>query len=515
MKFIYNTQKRESSVKEIIVLKIGGICMKRFLVIVLLSGIMIFNLYGIGVSLSKDMLEEITEYKLTKKDELVQDTLYGTSLWKMAVNPDVFRKHNERFTHEIETGNITNQKYTGSCWIFGALNSLRPFVVKKTDKKDFEFSQNYIYFYSKLEKANFFFEKVIDFIDYGVRSYQFQELLDEPISDGGYYSWVRALIKKYGIIPDNQMIDTKSTKNSYGMNKILNRYVLISASKMIDKYKKTNDKDDMREMKKKFLKGVYKILVLHLGTPPDNFTFAYKEKKKDEANNKKKVEDKNNKKQNTKDKKDKNNKEDKKEWIEEKHTPKSFAKKYVYEDMDKIVTLTYIPSRKMNQPYKIEGTDLVKNEMSNIIRYNMNLKEIKKMMKKSIKDDLPVAFAANANFDMHNDTGVMHPDVYNFEKIYDLDLKRNKAAEGLMGLIFSNHLMTILGLDEKNGEVIKWKVENSWGKDAGDKGIYYMYDSWINKYVEEVYIHRKYLSKKHLKNLKKKPIEIEYFETPY
>ena len=55
------------------------------------------------------------------------------------------------FSIEIETGKITNQKQSGRCWLFAALNCMRFEVMKKLNLDTFELSQNYQMFYDKLE----------------------------------------------------------------------------------------------------------------------------------------------------------------------------------------------------------------------------------------------------------------------------------------------------------------------------------------------------------------------------
>jgi bleomycin hydrolase len=70
-----------------------------------------------------------------------------------------------------------------------------------------------------------------------------------------------------------------------------------------------------------------------------------------------------------------------------------------------------------------------------------------------------------------------------------------------------NHAMTVTGydLDPKTGKVIKWKVENSWGKEAGDEGIQHMYDDYFTTFVGNATVPRSALSA-----AMRKQIEDEY-----
>ena len=60
------------------------------------------------------------------------------------------------FSIEIDTGNPADQKQSGRCWMFSALNTMRHPLQKKFKLKDFELSQNYTNFWDKFEKSNWF-----------------------------------------------------------------------------------------------------------------------------------------------------------------------------------------------------------------------------------------------------------------------------------------------------------------------------------------------------------------------
>ena len=55
--------------------------------------------------------------------------------------------------------------------------------------------------------------------------------------------------------------------------------------------------------------------------------------------------------------------------------------------------------------------------------------------------------------------------------------------------------MTFTGVNlGEDGKPNRWKVENSWGKDAGKDGYYVMSDAWFDRYVtERIIIRKEYL----------------------
>ncbi|KAK0914718.1 bleomycin hydrolase, partial [Friedmanniomyces endolithicus] len=71
--------------------------------------------------------------------------------------------------------------------------------MKKHNLKEFELSQAYLFFWDKLEKANWFLEQMIDTAAQDLDSRLVQELLSAPVSDGGQWDMAANLIAKYGL----------------------------------------------------------------------------------------------------------------------------------------------------------------------------------------------------------------------------------------------------------------------------------------------------------------------------
>lgn len=87
----------------------------------------------------------------------------------------------------FEGGPITNQRSSGRCWLFASTNVFRVAIMKKYNLASFELSQAYLFFWDKLEKANFFLENVIDTADEDLEGRLVQRLLADPVSDGGQW----------------------------------------------------------------------------------------------------------------------------------------------------------------------------------------------------------------------------------------------------------------------------------------------------------------------------------------
>ena len=73
-----------------------------------------------------------------------------------------------------------------------------------------------------------------------------------------------------------------------------------------------------------------------------------------------------------------------------------------------------------------------------------------------------------------------------------------------------NHAMVILGVNiNEEGEPDRWRIENSWGKEAGRDGYYTCSDSWFDELVYQVVISKKYLPEEIIKMLDQDYIELE------
>ena len=105
------------------------------------------------------------------------------------------------YSHVLDTWTATEQKRSGRCWIFAALNLFRAETVKALDLDSFEFSQSYLMFWDKVERSNFFLETMIELADRPVDDRAVAWMLGQPIPDAGQWDMLVPLIQKYGVVP--------------------------------------------------------------------------------------------------------------------------------------------------------------------------------------------------------------------------------------------------------------------------------------------------------------------------
>ena len=86
---------------------------------------------------------------------MVQNAAHSLDFTTLITNREVMIADNHVFNTKIPIESmVTNQKSSGRCWIFAALNVFRVEVMKKYNLEEFELSQGYLFFWDKFEKSN-------------------------------------------------------------------------------------------------------------------------------------------------------------------------------------------------------------------------------------------------------------------------------------------------------------------------------------------------------------------------
>merc|ERR1711991_612986 len=90
--------------------------------------------------------------------------------------------------------------------------------------ENFEISQNYLFFWDKLERYHRSLRYYLDIknSDNNKDRYLYQ-LYQDPMGDGGQWDMAKEIVKKYGVVPKQVYPDTHHSKSSREMNKILTK----------------------------------------------------------------------------------------------------------------------------------------------------------------------------------------------------------------------------------------------------------------------------------------------------
>ncbi len=95
-----------------------------------------------------------------------------------------------------------------------------------------------------------------------------------------------------------------------------------------------------------------------------------------------------------------------------------------------------------------------------------------------------LAYEHNSNY-VDKKSGVMSIGAFNLPKNSD---PMSREQREYFKVKAGGHAVQIIGydLDPVTNKVVKWKIQNSWGEDSGDKGIYHMYSDYFRAFASGV-----------------------------
>jgi len=425
--------------------------------------------------------EEIAQYQAAfqadTRNRVALNAVTKTTVNNVAMNRATVVRNNHTYSHTVQAGASTSQNSSGRCWMFAGLNLFRMTAAKEMNLEDFELSQNYLMFWDKFEKANYFLENILQTLNEPTEGRLISWLRQDPLQDGGQWDMFVNLIKKYGVVPKTVMPETESSSSSRWMNDRITYKLREYAARLRRDYEQGASLSTLRAQKPEILKTIYRMLAIHLGEPPTEFMWQWRDK-------------------------------DKEFHRDGVITPQAFREKYVPQDLDGMACLIHCPqaSKEYNTLYTIEYLGNVVG--GQIVRYlNVEIEVLKQAAIGMIKDGKPVWFGCDVGKTFDRDLGIMDLELYGYEGIYSTGFGMTKAEELDYGSSLMTHAMVLTGVDlDENGKPLKWRVENSWGEKGGEKGFMAMSDAWFDAYLYEVVVEKSYLAESLLNLLGGEPV---------
>ena len=416
-------------------------------------------------ALSNDSVTKFREsFDADPNKKLVQNVVTQHDVNDIALSRSIVTESPHSFSIVLDDWGVTNQARSGRCWMFAGLNLCRVDTRNVLNVKEFEFSQNYLMFWDKMERANFVLEAIIETADRSTDDRTVAFLLRNPISDGGQWDMFTALVAKHGVVPKTAMDETESSSNSSRMNSSLNYQIRQGAKRIRESYTRESGLDELRGIKDQTLKVIFDVLCIHLGTPPTEVDWQWKDK-------------------------------DGEFTRVGTVTPQEFATEYLQTDIHDYVSLVHDPRE--SSP---EGATFTVEYLGNVvdapaIRYlNVDIQLMKDIALKMLQDGKPVWMGCDTGKQMHRDLGLWDADLFDYGSVYGTDFSMDKAERLEYHQTAMTHAMMFTGVDVVDGVPRRWRVENSWDDKVGNKGFFLMNDSWFAEYMFEIAVPKEYLS---------------------
>ncbi|ENN72502.1 hypothetical protein HUJ04_001118 [Dendroctonus ponderosae] len=436
--------------------------------------------------LTRDVLQKFKKTFLAdEKNLLAQNVCTNKDPFELALSRKVVEETQHVFNTKIELEGkpLTNQKSSGRCWLFAALNVIRLPVMKHFNIEDFEFSQGYLFYWDKIERCNFFLNNIVQTAkaNEAVDSRLVSFLLYDPTCDGGQWDMIVNLINKHGLMPKKNFPESYSCEASARMNQVLKSKLREYAKAIRDLIQQGASDGEVESLREKQMASIYRIVGICLGIPNDTFTWNYYDKNKAF------------------------------------HsigplTPKEFYEVHVkplFNVDDKVCLVT--DPRQTNSYGKAYTVHCLGNMVGGrrCIYNNQPVELLLDLTAQSIKEGEAVWFGCEVSKRIAGKLGIQDLNIHNFPLIFgeDIHITMSKGDRLLYGESAMTHAMVFTAVHtDENGKVEKLRVENSWGEERGEKGYLLMTADWFKEFTFEVVVDKKFVSKEVLDVFEQEPI---------
>ena len=429
-------------------------------------------------SLEQDFTDKLyAAYEANPKFAAMENAISHNGLLASLEKRSAAVENTPVFSLDLTKDKVSDQKASGRCWMFAALNTFRHKMIAGFQLEDFELSQAHTFFWDKYEKSNWFLEQVIATADQELTSRKVKFLLDTPQQDGGQWDMVVALFEKYGVVPKSVYPESISSSNSRELNQILNKLLRQDAQILRELVAEGANSAELQAKKEELLQEVFNFLAMNLGLPPRQFDFSYRDK-------------------------------DNHFHSESGLTPLTFYQKYVDLKLDDYVSIINAPTA--DKPYGRSYTvEMLGNVVgSKPVRYlNVEMDRLKELAIAQMQAGETVWFGSDVAQSSNRKAGIMAEGMHDFTASMDIRLTQDKAGRLDYSESLMTHAMVLTGVDlDENGKAKKWKVENSWGEKVGNKGYFVASDAWMDEYTYQIVVRKEFLTAAELAAYEAEPL---------
>ena len=431
-----------------------------------------------GGGISPQMLQQMEKAQAGQPtSKAIFNALAQNNIDALAMNFANQKPIDSHFSVETPKQSIHDQKSSGRCWMFSGFNVLRAnFAKKHQDTLAVEFSHDYLFFYDQLEKANLMLQGVIDNAAKPMDDTRVQFFFHHPISDGGTFCGVADLAYKYGLVPKGVQPETYSADNTSRMARIVSSKLREYGLELRDMVASKTSAKAIQNRKAEMLGDIYRMLSMTLGEPVKEFTYAHIDKSGKQVGEPKK------------------------------YTPKQFYEETVGGPLNgTFIMVMNDPRRPYYETFEVEYDRHV-YDGTNWKYLNLPMKDIASLAIASLKDGRKLYSSYDVGKQFDRKRGYMDTENYDYGSLFGTTFKMDKAQRIATFDSGSTHAMTLTAVDlDKNGQPVKWKVENSWGGGRGFGGCDIMTNRWFEEYMFRLVVDKKYVSEEMMRQWEKKP----------
>ncbi|KAI1488567.1 peptidase C1-like family protein [Biscogniauxia mediterranea] len=480
---------------------------------------------GLTVGLTKDWQSKLLQ---DPKNRLALSALSGANPRDVLASraAHIADQHVFNVRIPLEGAPVTNQRASGRCWLFASTNVFRVALMRRYGLHDFELSQAYLFFWDKLEKANYFLENIISTTaaaaageeDHALDGRLVQRLFADPASDGGQWDMVCNLVRKYGLVPQALYPDAWSAQSSAVLNYVvvgkLREYGLalrrLAAAA-------TTSAATLQATKESMVREIHAVLTLALGPPPsatEPFVWEFA----DAAGAARQV----------------------------RKTPLEFARDIAAPAPGPLLRALDAPTildayvSLVHDPRHTPLTRLTVDRLGNVVGgrgityVNVTMATLKRACADMLRAGLPVFFGCDVGKFSSKEDGVMDLGLVDYGLGFGVDMYRGKGgldkeARLRVGESAMTHAMVLTGVHVEEGDKDKgkgkgkakggdqeryarWRVQNSWGPDVGDKGWFLMSDAWMDEFVYQAVVDPHFLAQEVRDVLKQEPVVLPLWD---
>ena len=432
--------------------------------------------------ITDDMINQFhNSYVSRGTTKVIERAVRKNGIKATSEDPEISQRLHRVFSHEIKTGKVSNQKHSGRCWSFATLNTLRHKFALKYHFKDFELSQNYLFFWDRIERANKFFDNILATANYPFRDRLVNFYLSSAETDGGQWANAASIIEKYGVVPHYVMPDTYNTEDTTDIGEVLT-YMMKKDGLALRKLVHENASDEeIRIIRHQMMNDVYRACAYAFGEPPAQFDLEYRD-------------------------------DDHNYHYDGKMTPIDFYHQYFDTDLHDYVVVTNAPDHEYGQVYFLPSQDNVNGGIP-IQFVNVPFKDLQTVVLNQLDGNETIWVGNDILQQMDRKRGLMDAKLYRREELLGIDFTMNKKERLETHQAAVTHAMTLTGYNMVNGQPNRWKIENSWGDKNGDQGYFVMSKDWFEQYTYEAVINKKYLTDEIKEIAKQTPIQLPAWDS--